>query len=306
MKPLFGWRYAAVCSILLGLPAAVACTLPGGTTGDDQNVTSGDDLNIYFPKMYSASLTDNDGTVKFQLPAKVDGVKKVTWSADPADSVSIGKGDDDSECLITVKKAGKVTIKAKAGSLKASATLEVTEADMATWNEGKERYNNGTVIQRPERPDGGWGAQGGDKGGPPGGGDKGGFLQKILKPDLACTNCHNKGGKEVMGSSADIEHTPTQTAGYSDDDLINIMTKATKPAGAKMRVTTLEKWQKFHKWEMSPEEAKGLIIYLRSLQPEAQGEVDFGGHFGKGGGGKDKGSSSGGSSSSSSSSSSTK
>jgi hypothetical protein len=53
----------------------------------------------------------------------------------------------------------------------------------------------------------------------------------------------------------------------------------------------LESWSKIHKWQMTPEQANGMVTYLRSIEPESQGPTDFGG---RGGGRRDGGSSSSG------------
>jgi hypothetical protein len=46
-------------------------------------------------------------------------------------------------------------------------------------------------------------------------------------------------------------------------------------------------WQGFHRWQMTDEEAKGLVVYLRSLTPTAQsGSSNFGGRFMPGDGGR--------------------
>lgn len=258
MKPLMnGWRSAAVCALLAGLPlaafGAVACGQAPTSTADSN--LEGAEMEILFPKMYSAY----DGTHDFRIPAKVEGVNNVKWSADPADAVTLEK-DDEGGVLITVKKYVKnIKIIAKAGPLRAEAPLTITEATADEWKEGDERYNNGVVWKRGE----------GKGKGDGGGGGKG---ERKVDPSLSCTNCHNKGGK-----GADVEHTPMQTAGFSDDELVKIFTEGQKPPGVKMRTTTKEKWQKMHQWKMEENEKKGIIVYLRSLEPEPQGEVDFGG-----------------------------
>jgi hypothetical protein len=256
MKPLFyGWRLAAVCSLIVALPVGVACTAAPATGSGSQNVT-GDSLDIQFPKMYSAFEPGHT----YAIPAKVEGVKHLTWTADPEDAVDFSPGDDASSILITIKKAydTDVTITATSGNLSGTAPLHITSATADNWTEGSQRYNNGVVIQRG-KPDGGWATH------PP----DGGHFEKKIDPSLACTNCHDNGKQ-------DVEHTPQQAGGYSDDDLVKIMTQATKPEGVPMRVVTQEQWSKFHKWSMSPDEQKGLIVYLRSKTPKSQGEVDFG------------------------------
>jgi hypothetical protein len=262
MKPLFtGWRLAAVCSLLLA-PVAIACG--AGAATDSQNYT--DELEILFPEMHTAFEPDHD----YRVPAKVEGVKSVTWKAEPKDAVSIDVGADRSEVTFTMKKFVKeVKITATSGNLRGKATLTMTEATPEQWKEGSERYNNGVVWKRGGR-DGGGGRRDGD----------GGRGERKVDPQLSCTNCHNKGGK----GGNDIEHTPMQTAGFSDEQLITIFSEGKKPEGVEMRTTTAEKWGKMHKWTMEPEEKQGIIVYLRSLEPESQGEVDWGGRGGRGGG----------------------
>jgi len=93
--------------------------------------------------------------------------------------------------MISVLKAGTVDIIAKAGSITGKAPLTITESQDNEWEAGNQRYNNGTVLQRPApgtHPDGG-------------GGGGGGFKDK----QLSCTNCHGAGADKGSG---DIEHTP--------------------------------------------------------------------------------------------------
>jgi len=209
----------------------------------------------------------------------VTGVKKVKWTIDDPDAADLEPGTDGTSVMITVRKAGDFTLTAKAGSLKGTAPIHITEASADDWSDGDKRYNDGVVIQRGHR-DGG--AEGG------GGGGGGGYPA----PDkqAACTNCHGD------GSRMDVQHTPMQTAGYSDQDLINIFTKAQKPQGVPQRIMPLDKWQKIHQWDVPENVQKGIIVYLRSLEPKSQGVTDWGGH-GKGGKGGKGGDSQGGGSS---------
>lgn len=267
---------------LASLGALAACSGMDGAAGSSESAASdGEGLEILFPKMYSAF----DGKHTFKIPAKVDGVKKVKWSASDPDMVDLDTQTDGS-VLITVRKAGSVTIKAKAGGLVGEAPLEITEATSDDWTHGSERYNNGVTWKR-----------GGSGGGDAGGGGRRGAPD----PSLACTNCHAKG-------KSDVEHTPMQTAGFTDEELITIYTKGKKPEGVEQRIMDAERWSKLHQWKMDPEEAKGLVVYLRSLEPKSQGTVDFGGRGGRRnkdeGGSSSSSSSSGGSSSGGTSSSS--
>jgi len=93
-------------------------------------------------------------------------------------------------------------------------------------------------------------------------------------PDNAsCANCHGTGA-----SFLDVQHTPEQTGGYSDMDLINIFTKGYKPNGSTFHTRIPPQiYQRFHTWAATDAEKTGLVCYLRSMMPMAQGPYDFGG-----------------------------
>jgi hypothetical protein len=113
--------------------------------------------------------------------------------------------------------------------------------------------------------------------------------------DVACTSCH--GDTATMGPFKTVSHTPMQTAGFSDDQLIKIFTMGQLPEGAYFDDTIVprQQWSNFHRWTMTPEQATAMVIYLRSLTPESQkgSRADFGGRvmrpdggFGGGDGGR--------------------
>ncbi len=251
------WRLGLVLGTfgLASLAAITACS--GAADADSSASALGEELEIQWPEMYSAF----DGEHTFKIPAKVDGVKKVKWSAEDPDMVDLDPQSDGS-VLITVRKAGKTKIIAKAGGLRGEAPLEVTEAGKDDWKNGNDRYNNGVTWKRGSGGGGGGDAGGGGRRGPP-------------DPTLACTNCH------AAGKTDPVQHTPMQTAGYTDEEIISIFTEGKKPDGVEQRIMPIERWSKMHKWKMEPEETKGLVVYLRSLEPKSQGPVDFGGRGGR-------------------------
>jgi len=255
------WRPLAATCISVLASALYACSGAGDGSGSSESASTDSELEIHFDKMYSAF----DGQHEFKLPAVVTGVKKVKWSVSDPSIASI-ETQTDGSAMITVLAAGTVDIIAKAGSVVGKAPLTITESKDDEWEAGNQRYNNGTVLQRPApgmHPDG-------DGGG-------GGFFKD---KQLSCTNCH---GAAADKGSGDVEHTPTQTAGYSDQDLINIFTKGQKPAGVPQRVMMNKKaWSKLHQWQMDEYAVKGIVVYLRSLEPKSQGDVDFGGRGPKG------------------------
>jgi hypothetical protein len=257
-------QVATWLSVLIAASGAAAISIACTSTPAATSPAGGEEegIEIQFSKMYSAI---TDGKRTFKVPAVVTGVTSVTWSTSDSDMVDLEPGSDGKSVTIIPRKAGTVSIIAKKGSLKGTATLEIAQATEEEWGYGNDRYNNGVALVRPERPDGG------STGTRP--------ERKPPDPSLACTNCHAKGKQ-------DVEHTPMQTAGYTDDELVSIFTKGEKPEGAAQRVMmNKEAWSSMHKWTMEPEEVRGIVVYLRALEPKSQGDVDFGGR-GPGGGGK--------------------
>jgi hypothetical protein len=159
---------------------------------------------------------------------------------------------------------------------------------------GNDRYNNGNPLYNP------FAMRGMGDGGPPMR-PMGGFMTpapgtpSILEgPDggaaPACTNCH--GPTATGGVFQGIEHTPEQTGGFSDQVLTDIILNGIIPDGGYYDSTIIpyQFWTFFHRWtDMTPQQQKGIIVYLRSLTPSPQsGKFDFNGLMrdgGPGGGG---------------------
>jgi len=219
-------------------------------------------LEILFSPMYSAY----DGVHPFKLPAVVNSIMPgaVSWSASDPSLVDLTADPATGGTMITMRKAGSVKIIASAGGLCGVSTLTIAHASPDDWMVGSKRYNEGIVLRGLPRgtPDGG-----------------------VNNREAACTNCH--GDTATMGPFKTVSHSPQQTGGFSDDDLVNIFTKGIVPPGGYFdeEVVSYRAWQVFHKWEMTPEQAKGVIVYLRSLTPQSQAGMrgDFGGARGDGG-----------------------
>ncbi|MDD9939217.1 MAG: hypothetical protein OXT09_36860 [Myxococcales bacterium] len=241
----------------------------GGTTvvnDEDDTEPVGDDLVLLFNPMYSAY----DGVHDFKLPAIVQGVQDVKWSANPADMVDLAPDSSTGGILITTRKPGTVQIIARTGALSGSAELHITDATPEDWEIGEMRYNNEIPFPMLELPDGGFM-----------GGFDGGAANVMLPDDLSCRNCHSS-----LATALDVEHTPQQTGGYSDEELIGIFTMGTKPEDAGFHTPFPESiYTRFHTWEATEEEQKGIVIYLRSLEPKTQGPLDFAGLMEQFGGG---------------------
>jgi hypothetical protein len=264
----------------------------GGGGGTCSNPNS---LTIAFNPMYSASIPGST-THTFQVPAVVTGVSgaNVVWSASDMTAVGLQPDPQTGGTTITVLKPGTVTINAQIGTdLCGSAPLTVTSATEDDWTAGNARYNNGQALINPFA---GMMGGGGD-GGIPQGVPMGGFMvpsansPSILEPadggpGPACTNCH--GPTATGGVFQGIEHTPEQTAGFSDEDLTNIIVNGIIPDGGYYDSTIIpyQYWQFFHKWaDLTPAQQKGMVVYLRSLTPTPQnGKLDFGGFGGREGG----------------------
>jgi hypothetical protein len=229
--------------------------------------------------MYSAF----DGTHEYAVTPSIPSAAENSMDSTPIMASSIKwqvdgaflKQDEFPELTaaakLTTKKAGKTTVKATAKTLAGEqvygeATLTISEAKQAEWDAGEARYNNGMMFSfmRPAMA-----AQGEGTCGLP--------VTIELPTTSACGNCHNP------MNTISVEHTPTQTAGYSNEDLVNIFTTGAKPAGGTFNSPFLRSapmpdciYSEFHTWEMTDEEKKGIVWKLRSIQPRVQQEIDFG------------------------------
>jgi hypothetical protein len=215
-------------------------------------------LRVAFNPMYSAY----DGKHTFQIPAIVVGSNAdVTWSAD---SSMVGMQQDverKNGVMITMLKAGTVNIELKSSDGKCGfAQLFITQATDAEWQVGNARYNNGTTLDLSGTMSGNGSPLETPSGGP------------------ACTSCH--GETATNNIFTDVSHTPEQTGGFSDTDLINIVVHGVFPDGGYFDNTIVQyaTWHNFHRWaDITGDRQKGIVTYLRSLPPADQkGSVNFG------------------------------
>jgi hypothetical protein len=212
-------------------------------------------MQLIFKPAYSAF----DGMNTYKVPIiAMDITEPVKWTAsDPSmvdltpDAVDFGDAGaiPGRGVMVTTVKPGKVTLTATAGTACGQTELTIADGTPALRQVGSDRYNNGVAISF-------------DGGRTP-----------------ACTNCH---GNTANTMFFDVQHTPQQTGGYTDEDLINIFTKGLKPPGSGCRAISCSAWNSFHKWDANEEETKGIVLYLRSLEPSPQGPLDFGGNRGGG------------------------
>jgi hypothetical protein len=301
-------------------------------------------LSLSFSPMYSAYIA-NSTAQTFQIPAINDDGNPATWSssdpssvqltADPTQpgAVMITVGGSNANAATTSPLVVQIFATESGGACGAS-TLSITLNSENDWQTGSARYNDGiqlelgppagfdaSAFEPPEGgfviPDGGFPEGGGGFHKPDGGGfqeqDGGSFY--ALDGGTACTSCH--GAQSTSNVFTDVAHTPEQTGGFSDQDLINIFNNGVVPAGgyfdpsvilskcgaggteqtccndggAACTEAAYNEWHAFHQWQVPVEDQPGLVCYLRSLTPAPQNgtsDINFGGgggHHRDGGGG---------------------
>lgn len=238
-----------------------------------------------FDIVYSPMFSAYDGVHVYQVPAYVNGIatEPEDWEAVPADAVSFSpwQSDDGSEVgvLITIERPEpEVVIGASSGLLGGLARLYITEATPDQWEVGKERYINGETFDieafrndpelRARAPEILEMLEFDEDGNPT---FTGTAADLGISTDMRCDSCHTTGADNFQ-----VQHTPTQAARFSDEELINIFTEGMKPPGVGYRALP-ERFQSFyevmHTWNVSEEQVLGLVVYLRSLTPEGQGDI---------------------------------
>jgi len=236
-------------AVVLGL--VTGCSAKSTATTSTCSDPTG--LKLVFSPMYSAVIPGDD-THSFQLPVVVNGVSgsALTWrSSDPSavliqpDSLT---GGVLLKMLSTATNPGApVTITANTSTLCGSATLTITSGTTDDWSMGEARYNDGVVVDAGVR--------------------------------AACSDCHAPHADAGHGFN-DIAHTPEQTGGFSDDQILNIVQNGAIPDGGYFdkSIVSYGQWNAFHQWNLTPAEKTGIVLYLRSLVPTAQvGTSNFGG-----------------------------
>jgi hypothetical protein len=221
-------------------------------------VCDGGGLTIAYNPMYSAY----DGVHTFSIPAVVVGASdNVVWSADSTYVGMMADSERPNEVLLTMQSAGDTTIVVTSvdGTKCGTAQLHIEQSTTQNWMIGEARYNDGVSLVLN-------GAAGGT--GSP-------LEQGTGGP--ACTGCH--GVTATGGPFTDVSHTPEQTGGFSDQDILNIVLHGDFPDGGYFdpSIVSYSAWHNFHQWDdIMPGQQLGIITYLRSLTPEPQkGEADF-------------------------------
>jgi hypothetical protein len=90
----------------------------------------------------------------------------------------------------------------------------------------------------------------------------------------SCSGCHS------FQSKVSNERTPVQTAGYRDDELIEVFRHAHKPkygfsaSFLKMRPDAECLYRQAHTYDIDDETARGLVWLLRSIAPRVDPDLD--------------------------------
>jgi hypothetical protein len=275
---------AAACAMAGAIAACSSnsSSNPDGGGSSASNCTTTEQMVIKFSPMYSAY----DGMHTYELPVVVN-VESATLTASDMTAVGIQANQELSApalpgftgWTLTMRKAPPtpITLTAQVGNFCNTAQLTITPAQPSDWDIGNARYNNGASLHFPMFG----GRGGGDAGmmmmGPPTG-DGGSFFE-TADGGPACTSCH--GPTATMGFLDDVSHTPEQTGGFSDMDLINIVVNGVVPDGGYFdpNIISMANWNMFHRWaDIQQDQYLGMIVYLRSLTPAAQtGKVNLGG-----------------------------
>jgi hypothetical protein len=203
--------------------------------------------------MYSAY----DGKHHFQLPSVVYGTTaKVTWFADSELVDMMADSERSNEVLLQMRKAGDTVIHVQSEDGKCgSAPLHITAAKESDWEIGNTRYNNGLSVHLSGKPN----AAGISP------------LELAGMGGPACTSCH--GETATGGPYTNVSHTPEQTGGFSDAEILNIVLHGTFPPGGAFdwSVANYYVWMMFHQWsDITPDQQTGIVVYLRSLTPRPQ------------------------------------
>lgn len=254
-------RLVVLLSLQLGVTAGIgACgegDEPDGSSGvmdaglEVPPATTTDTLRLVYSPMFSALV---EGQVS-QLPVRLDSSYVDTSgaqfsSADPAIAEVVQTADG---VIITAKKEGRVSIKVALNDKTGSAVLTIKKYTQAQWLLGEARYKTKERAVIPT------------DGGPPS------AILFATDPGSrnmsgGCNTCHASEAQILQ-----LEDTPMQTAGYTDDELITIFTKGEKPEWVYRKASIPSfLWGPNHAWTVSEEEKWGLVAYLRTKPPKRQ------------------------------------
>jgi hypothetical protein len=231
----------------------------GGSGGDGGTPTASTDnggLAFVTTPLYSAYVPSHEA----QVPIVIKDASRRKMGAkftskDPSIATVV---DTDDGALVTVKKDGKVVISGSLEGDTGNVTINIKAYTDEQWTTGSNRFSKTDLAIMPK-----------DGSAP----SAIALLDSTTRnPNGACNTCHTSQAK-TLG----IENGPLQIAGYTDDDLITIFTMGKKPDGAKQAsMIPSFIWGMFHEWTVTEEEKAGLIAFLRTQTPKANGTIDYG------------------------------
>jgi hypothetical protein len=253
--------------LLLGLQLAAGAAVIGcgdgaedelEATGRGNDTTPQSDegngvLRLIPSPMYSAFV--EGGVYVAQVPVRFDDTsrrgKGATFTAsDPSIASVVGTVEG---AMVTVKKEGVVTIKAALDGDTGTAKLIIKKYTEAQLRTGQARYSKRDLAIVPAMP--------------------GGAISLLelasgaatRDANGACDTCHSRQARVFK-----LETTPTQIAGYTDDELITIFTMGKKPEGFAQKLPIPPfAWGMSHSWTVTEEEKQGLIAFMRTRPPKA-------------------------------------
>lgn len=262
-------------ALLLGLQASAGALLVACDDGEGASPTLGLDagtvegsappfsdnggLELMHKPMYSAYVEGHEAQLPVTLVDRTLRNRGAKFSVSDPTIASVVDTPDGA--LITVKREGSVVVRAVLDGDTGLAKLTIKKYTEAQWKIGEARYTkaesavvapDGGVVNalRLAEPDG-------------------------RNPSGSCITCHS-----AQATILRIEDTPTQTAGYSDDELITIFTSGTLPSWVQRRTNPPAFiWGKFHAWTVTEEEKQGLLAYLRTKAPKTQPPAVSGPHL---------------------------
>lgn len=186
--------------------------------------------------MPSNAFSGFDGEHTFQVPIavydasddlEVEPVDPTAATIAPAELAAPSGADSGKYFLVTVKKAGPIALTAVSAGRRAEAVIHATAYEAGRWAAGQARY-----------------ASAGIDGDPP------------------CTRCHVEGRA--------IDHSPAAMASVEDAEIGLAITSGMKPGPSPITGVACGDCSepgKKHRWQVSEKEKRGLVTYLRSLQP---------------------------------------
>lgn len=262
-----------------------ACALFAACSGNEDQLTF-DAIapGIAYSPMYSAFGGSHDYAVPAIVWAATSPVSQDADFDPPLASTLVWRVDEKlvstepfdaipGAIMLTTRGAGFTDIEVqgtyrRGSTFKTRARVNITKASDEDWARGEARYHSGPrpnlamLLASLKEV---------------GAGDCVLSDTSFLPQDSACAGCHDH-----ASTPDSVNHTTLQTAGYSDDQLLDIITQGQKPAGGTFNSELLRDhpapdcvFAKFHAWSVNEEDKLGLVLKLRSLPPQVTSPLDL-------------------------------